>query len=212
MPNQSHDQEPRQSSLLTVLQQMLKSFLEVCAPRRRTLRDPSVRARSEAETQAMFAAEDAISSTYANAIFNANAIHERSVRHGIEFSQTATLAHRAAILDFLDNPESPTPLTTMHMTWFNAVTRDGNVTLSKTYPANRARYNFEARYYAAQPLTGNAIEDASLLRIKTVHVPLERTKWTTAQGRQHEEAEAKDYAAKFPGMAAFRRRDPGKHL
>ena len=52
-------------------------------------------------------------------------MEKRARAHGIAFSVTAQAHHRAAVLDYLDNPGAPTLIAHKHLTWFAPIqTRD----------------------------------------------------------------------------------------
>ncbi len=62
--------------------------------------------------------EDAIRNRYPRAALDWNRLQKRARAHGIAFSVTAQAHHRAAVLDYLDNPGAPTVIAHKHLTWF----------------------------------------------------------------------------------------------
>ena len=62
--------------------------------------------------------EDAIRNRYSRATLDWNQLEKRARAHGIAFSVTAQAHHRAAVLDYLDNPGAPTLIAHKHLTWF----------------------------------------------------------------------------------------------
>ena len=62
--------------------------------------------------------EDAIRNRYSRATLDWNQLEKRARAHGIAFSVTAQAHHRAAVLDYLDNPGAPTLISHKHLTWF----------------------------------------------------------------------------------------------
>lgn len=65
--------------------------------------------------------ESAIRQRYPHAILDWNLLEKRARAHGIRFSPTAQAHHRAAILDYLDNPDAPTLIAHKHLTWLAPV-------------------------------------------------------------------------------------------
>ena len=69
--------------------------------------------------------EDAIRKRYPRAVLDWNQLEKRARAHGIAFSVTAQAHHRAAVLDYLDNPGASTLIAHKHLTWFAPIrTRD----------------------------------------------------------------------------------------
>jgi hypothetical protein len=62
--------------------------------------------------------DDAIRSLYPRATLDWNQLEKRARAHGITFSVTAQAHHRAAVLDYLDNPSASTLIAHKHLTWF----------------------------------------------------------------------------------------------
>lgn len=62
--------------------------------------------------------EDAIRNRYSRATLDWNQLEKRARAHGIAFSVTAQAHHRAAVLDYLDNPGAATLIAHKHLTWF----------------------------------------------------------------------------------------------
>jgi hypothetical protein len=62
--------------------------------------------------------EDAIRQRYPRAMLDWNQLEKRARAHGIAFSVTAQAHHRAAVLDYLDNPGASTLIAHKHLTWF----------------------------------------------------------------------------------------------
>lgn len=61
--------------------------------------------------------EDELRRHYPRGSIDAAEIEARARAHGITFSVTAQLHHRAAILDYLDNPGAPTLISSKHLSW-----------------------------------------------------------------------------------------------
>lgn len=76
----------------------------------------------------------------------------------------------------------------MHMTWFWGEGADGRSTATRTHPVNRAVYTWSAHDVAAMRPYGIASADAALTRLRTIHYPLARATWTTAQWAAYEDA------------------------
>lgn len=141
--------------------------------------------RLRREAAAAEQAEQIIASRYADAWYRHHEIAARAAAHGVQFSLSATDAHKLAILDFLDNPLASTPLTHVHTTWFWGVTHDGRGTTSCSHPVGRAIYAWNALDIARRPRTGDPFEDATVDRLRT-HYPSERVAWSEAQWRLFE--------------------------
>ena len=62
--------------------------------------------------------EDAIRKRYPRAVLDWNQLEKRARAHGVVFSVTAQAHHRAAVLDYLDNPGASTLIAHKHLTWF----------------------------------------------------------------------------------------------
>lgn len=130
----------------------------------------------EAEAREEQAAEAALQQRYPNAILKWNEMERRARRHGIKFPPAAQAHHRAAILEFLDNPDAPTYLTPMHATWFYAIDSNGRPVGSITHPANLAQFQIIYRYAATHGW-------------KSDHFTAERAQWSVQQWRDHERKE-----------------------
>ena len=193
MPEQNPDPSKPINMLADILAQFFHAVREAFIPAAPDSIEYRRRIREEWDEKET--AEAAIKRKYANSLFQTEDIRRRAAEHGVIFSVLATHAHRAAILDFLDNPNAPTPLHAMHMTWFWGATVDGKTTVSRTHPVNRAVYNWNARNFAASRPYGNAHADASLHRLRSVHFPLERCSWTTDQWVAHEKASIDSFVA-----------------
>jgi hypothetical protein len=167
-----------------LLAQFLQAIFELFRPAH--LHNPRLAARMREEREAARAAEDAILKRYAGAIWKADEMERRAKAHGVVFAPAMRAEYRAAILDFLDNPDAPTPLTGMHMTWFWGADQNGRTTASRTHPVNRAVYRWNARDVARLQPYGDANSDAALHRLRTIHYPLDRYDWTTAQWAAYE--------------------------
>jgi hypothetical protein len=107
--------------------------------------DPAL---SVAESREEQAHEEALRQRYPNAMLQWNEMERRAAQHRVKFSAHAEAHHRAAILEFLDNPDLPTALTPMHATWFHAIGSDGQTTGSMAHPANRAQFQITYRWAA----------------------------------------------------------------
>jgi len=162
-----------------LLAQLLRAILELFRPA--PLSNPILAARKREEREAEEAAEAQILQRYAGAVFHAAELDRRAKAHGVMFVPALRAEYRAAILDFLDNPDAPTPLTGMHMTWFWGAGPDGRSTASRTHPVNRAIYRWNARDVARMRPYGDPHSDAALHRLRTIHYPLDRRDWTAAQ-------------------------------
>ena len=69
--------------------------------------------------------EDAIRKRYPRAVLDWNQLEKRARAHGVVFSVTAQAHHRAAVLDYLDNPGASTLIAHKHLTWLAPIrTRD----------------------------------------------------------------------------------------
>jgi hypothetical protein len=62
--------------------------------------------------------EAAIRNLYPRAELDWNKLEKRARAHSIAFSVTAHAHHRAAVLDYLDNPGASTLIAHKHLTWF----------------------------------------------------------------------------------------------
>lgn len=162
--------------------------------------DGAERARARAEFEAIAGAEREIQKRYAHALMNHADIRRRSQEHGVWFSPFCSPAEKAAILDFLDNPEQPTLLTALHMTRFMARgDSEFSTVASRTHPVNRAIYNWQAHHWASQAFSGHATSDKELHDLKTVHYPMSRYGWTAEEWADHE---AKALSFAIPGPAS----------
>ncbi len=61
--------------------------------------------------------KDAIRRRYPRAMLDWNQLEKRARAHGIAFSVTAQAHHRAAVLDYLDNPGASALIAHKHLTW-----------------------------------------------------------------------------------------------
>lgn len=84
--------------------------------------------------------EAALRCKYAHAIFQRNDLERRAAEHGVWFGPQAQAHHRAAILDFLDDPTQPTNLNFKHSTWFMGRNAAGRSDASMTHPVNQAAF------------------------------------------------------------------------
>lgn len=130
----------------------------------------------EAEAREERAAEAALQQRYPNAILKWNEMKRRAQQHGIKFLPAAQAHHRAAILEFLDNPDAATYLTPMHATWFCAIDPNGRPAGSITHPANLAQFQIIYRYAARHSWTSD-------------HYTAERAQWSVQQWRDYERKE-----------------------
>ena len=147
------------------------------------------RQRLREESEARKIAETTIAKKYWSASFELPQLEARAKARGVKFLPMATGPHQAAILDFLDDPSAPTPLNSMHMTWFIGVTLDGKVTMSRTHPVNRAIYDWSARHFASLPPYDHPSADAALKLLTTQQFPIERARWTNEQWLAFERTE-----------------------
>jgi hypothetical protein len=141
--------------------------------------------RNRAHFESVRADEAALKEKYRNAIFNWNEIEARAKKHAVYFSPSCEGHHRAAILDFLDNPQMPTRLNSMHMTWFYGANTKGELAHSCTHAVDRKKYEWLARHWNAYPLSGNPKDDRSVHWLRE-EFSLHRVGWTSDQWRQHE--------------------------
>jgi hypothetical protein len=65
--------------------------------------------------------ESLILAKYPDALLHRKSLEERAAAHGVRFSSSARAHHRAAILDHLDNPDAPTPVNYVHLTWSHPI-------------------------------------------------------------------------------------------
>jgi hypothetical protein len=181
---ESNDQKDPLILLLLPFGRILKVIDEVCS--RTHTDDIAHRQRVRQEMDALEAADAEILKTHAGAIFRANEIARRAERHGVVFSVSATMAHRSAILDFLDKPDQPTKLTQRHMTTFWGAGDNCGITTSMTHPVNRAVYAWRARHFAQLPDYDQPRENAALHRLRQ-QFSLHRVSWTSEQWHQYEQ-------------------------
>ncbi len=120
--------------------------------------------------------EDALRRCYATANFQQAELDVRAAQHRIKFSPTTLPHHRAAVLDFLDDPTAPTHLTPMHAMQFQALDEDDKVTLTMAHPANLAAFLITSRY-------------AARYGWQSEHYTAERAKWSVAQWLDYESQE-----------------------
>lgn len=125
--------------------------------------------------------EEALRRRY-NANFHQAEIDVRAARHRIKFSLTALPHHRAAVLDFLDDPTAPTHLTPMHASWFQALDEDGKATFTMAHPTNRAAFLITSRY-------------AARYGWQSEHYTTERAKWSPEQWLDFESQERQQLRA-----------------
>jgi hypothetical protein len=184
MTDEKTETERQSHTVDQILAQFLQAIFELFRPA--PLSNPRLAARMRDEHEAARAAKDAILKRYVGAIWRADELERRAKAHGVVFAPAMRAEYRAAILDFLDNPDGPTPLTGMHMTWFWGADQNGRTTASRTHPVNRAVYRWNARDFAQMRPYGDAQSDAALHRLRTIHYPLDRCDWTTAQWAAHE--------------------------
>jgi hypothetical protein len=179
---------------------------EVCSKERHVSSKYPQRLREEAE--ARDEAEATIDAKYWYATFEPGKIEARAKALGVRFLSMATGAHRAAILDFIENPDAPTPLNSMHMTWFSGITPDGEFTLSRTHHVNRAVYDWSARHFATALPYEHPSSDAALERLKRHHFPLERTQWNSQKWREFEDTESTQIVSHNPRQPKCRTGGP----
>jgi hypothetical protein len=150
---------------------------------------PSSSRRDFEEEQA---AEAALQKLYPKAVLQWNQMEQRARKHGIKFSPLAQAQHRAAILDFLDNPDALTHLTPMHATWFFAIDPNGQPAGSMSHPANLAQFQIVYRYAVRH-------------RWDSEFYTTERALWTPQQWRDYERQE-RDLRAANLGRVQIRTR------
>lgn len=170
------------TTIAHLLAQFFWAMHEVVAPDRQHFALASLK-RREMERDA--AAEATIQNKYPDAWYRRDELRRRAADHSVSFTPSATYAHQAAILDFLDAPSKATPLTWMHMTWCYAVDDDGAPTNSCLHPVNHAMYVWNSRDIAKQRPTGGTSNDSSVQELKAMF-PLERCAWTADQWRTFE--------------------------
>ena len=132
------------------------------------------------ETERYQAAEAAIKTKYNGAWFKRDQLLRRAAAHGVTFTLSATYEHQAAILDFLDRPHAPTPLTWGHTTWFYAIDAAGRPTASRTHPVNRAKFIWNVIDLNGKQATGIVSIDEPIARLRT-NFPADRLAWTDNQ-------------------------------
>ena len=98
-----------------ITSQIARAFLEAFGLLGRALAPSNIRAMSEEETRQVQAEfellerrDRALRRKYASAITKLPELARRAEAHGVAFSFSAEPYKRAAILDFLDNPNAPT--------------------------------------------------------------------------------------------------------
>jgi len=175
-----HTQTP---AILSIISEFAAVMRELVSVLFRSAPSNAQRAKLEAEHQQQYDADAEIRRRYGSAFLNHNELERRAKAHRVDISRCAEDCHKAAILDYLDNPTIQTPLTSMHMTWFNGVNADGSLSHSMTHPVNRAKYHVEAR-------------DLPEL------YPAERLSWGAAQWGQHEKRQAAEFESER--AASFR--------
>lgn len=100
-------------SIADIITQFLKAMAEAFAP---TSNEVSIARLMRYEDERSASAEATIQSRYANAWYRRHELRQRAAAHGVAFSSSASYEHQAAILDFLDDPHRPSPLTWGHTT------------------------------------------------------------------------------------------------
>ena len=141
--------------------------------------DPDVLAAEQREDEER---ERELRRRYPDAIFRTREFEERARQHGIKFCPLAQPHHRAAILEFLDNPGAPKLLSSMHATWFQAIDADGRFDGSMAHPVNQAQ--FQITYLYAQSHGW-----------QTNYWTSERAQWSVAQWLDHEQEQRAIMAA-----------------
>lgn len=100
----------------------------------------------EREHREWLAADAELHRRYPNAMFHERELAERAQAHGVRLSPFDSPHHRAALLDYLDDPARTEPLWNVSMAVsiaaINAQALDehGEFTVSMIHPVNRARY------------------------------------------------------------------------
>ena len=154
----SADTEAIETTLIALMHAFASALHEIFRPT--GYGSAAYKAQLAREQELLDASEAALRRKHGNAIFQRNDIERRAAEHGIVFSLHAEPHHRAAILDFLDDPRKPTHLHGMHATWFHARGDNGRSITSLAHPANRAafeitrrcivRHGYESAYYTAE--------------------------------------------------------------
>ena len=165
---------------------------------------------TQAEANAQIKTEAELQARYASAVHQRPDLEHRAQAHGITFALIARPHHRAALLDFLDNPTALTPLNYMHMTWITAIDPStGGTTVSGTHAANRAIYDWSAQHFAA--MTPRDAHDSLVLDRLRAMTSVDRIGWTAEQWRDHEAQGTERWRAGFnvhydaPAVIANRR-------
>lgn len=176
------DAEPAGAALCSLFATFIAAMRAMCK-RHPAFDDWEAR---QAEWDAHQASEVAIKRRYAHAYFRREELDARAKRHGVDFSFMTSHAHRAAMLDFLDNPNAPTLLNSMHMTWFRGIDANGVPTQSRVHPVNRAIYNWNARDVERMRPRGDPNHDHAVANLNA-HFPIIRVDWTAQQWVAHEQ-------------------------
>lgn len=162
------------STILKLFRAVAEAFRAILNPN--WYGSPEYLKELEDEAKAEQAIEVLLRERYASAMTNTAELEARAAVHGVRFFPMTEQHQRAAILDFLDNPQSPSLLTPIHATHFQALDQDGNVTFTMAHPVNRAQYMITQRYAAR-----HGWQDE--------YYTGERATWTTEQWLEQEQRE-----------------------
>ena len=202
--------EPDFSTTSNDKQSLTSLLLQIFARAMRQAFGRRVGMPAQADADAQIKTEAELQARYASAVHQRLELERRAQAHGITFALIARAHHRAALLDFLDNPTALTPLNTMHMTWVSAIDPStGGTTVSGTHAAIRAIHDWSAQHFAA--MTPRNAHDSPVLDRLRAMTPLNRVGWTAEQWRAHEAQETERWPAGFnvrcdaPAVIANRR-------
>ena len=189
----SKEQPSRTTSITLALQAFVAAMrqlfgqVELTAARRKQMQiDAEAQERAEAEMRRRFS----------EGPVDWHELEQRARNHGVKFAHCARAHHRAALLDFLDNPDAPSPLTYMHMTWIIPIDQTtGRSTFSGTHPAGRDIYRWTARHIHGMYANPHDPQDVRTVdRLKAL-TPLDRASWSAEQWRAHEAQETERWHA-----------------
>ena len=113
--------EPDFSTTSNDKQSLTSLLLQIFARAMRQAFGRRVGMPAQADADAQIKTEAELQARFASAVHQRLELERRAQAHGITFALIAQPHHRAALLDFLDNPTAPTLLNYMHMTWVSAI-------------------------------------------------------------------------------------------
>ena len=93
------------------------------------------------------------------AMLDWNALEARARYHGITFSVTAQAHHRAAVLDYLDNPDAPTLISGKHLSWL------APINVYATDPTRHAK-NWDRYFAMCQPMQNRDFDHDHAVRAR----------------------------------------------